>query len=89
MIRSKLVTALAEENAHLPRPDVERVVNVIFDTIIGTLEEGGRVELRGFGAFSVRGRAGPARAQSPHGRRFRLAPRRWPSLRAARSCANV
>ena len=57
MIRSKLVSALAEENAHLARADVERVVSVIFDTIIGTLEDGGRVELRGFGAFSVRGRA--------------------------------
>jgi integration host factor subunit beta len=39
---------------------VERVVNTVLDSMTGALEGGGRVELRGFGAFSVRER--PARA---------------------------
>ena len=58
MIRSELIAKLAEENPHLTNKDVERVVAIILDGICDTLAEGGRVELRGFGAFSVRGRAG-------------------------------
>jgi integration host factor subunit beta len=60
MIKSELVTALAAENPHLTQRDIERVVDVIFERMVKALEEGGRVELRGFGAFSVRSR--PARA---------------------------
>jgi integration host factor subunit beta len=60
MIKSELVTALAAENPHLTQRDIERVVGVIFERMVKALEEGGRVELRGFGAFSVRSR--PARA---------------------------
>ena len=45
---------------HLTQKDIERVVGVILEQMIESLEGGGRVELRGFGAFSVRGR--PARA---------------------------
>ncbi|HEY1560042.1 MAG TPA: integration host factor subunit beta [Caulobacteraceae bacterium] len=60
MIKSELIAALAEENPHLTQRDVERVVNVIFERVINALEDGGRVELRGFGAFSVRSRAARA-----------------------------
>jgi len=60
MIKSELIAALAEENPHLTQRDVERVVGVIFERMTQALESGGRVELRGFGAFSVRSR--PARA---------------------------
>jgi integration host factor subunit beta len=60
MIKSELIAKLAEENPHLTRADVERVVNTVLDSMTGALEGGGRVELRGFGAFSVRER--PARA---------------------------
>ena len=60
MIRSGLIAKLTAENPHLTQKDVERMVSLIFDTIGNALTEGGRVELRGFGAFSVRSR--PARA---------------------------
>ena len=60
MIRSELVEALAQDNPELRAEEVEQVVHVFFDEIAQRLAEGGRVELRGFGAFSVRGR--PARA---------------------------
>jgi integration host factor subunit beta len=60
MIKSELIAKLAEENPHLTQKDVERVVGEVFDRMIRALEDGGRVELRGFGAFSVRSR--PARA---------------------------
>jgi len=59
MIKSELVERLAEKHHNLPQRDVERAVNVVLDAIAGALEDGGRVELRGFGAFSVRHR--PAR----------------------------
>ena len=60
MIKSELIAKLAAENPHLTQRDVERVVGVILDKMTQALEGGGRVELRGFGAFSVRSR--PARA---------------------------
>jgi integration host factor subunit beta len=60
MIKSELIAKLAEENPHLTQRDVERVVTVVFREICEALAVGGRVELRGFGAFSVRSR--PARA---------------------------
>jgi integration host factor subunit beta len=60
MIKSELISALAAENPNLTQKDVEQVVTVIIETVVGALEGGGRVELRGFGAFSVRTR--PARS---------------------------
>jgi len=60
MIKSELIGALAAENPHLTQRDIERVVGVVLERMIQALESGGRVELRGFGAFSVRSR--PARA---------------------------
>ena len=56
MIRSELVTKVAEQNPHLTLRDVEAIVGVIFDSITTALSEGRRVELRGFGAFSIRDR---------------------------------
>ena len=56
MIRSELVQSVAQANPHLNQKDVERGVATIFDAIIGALANGQRVELRGFGAFSTRGR---------------------------------
>lgn len=56
MIKSELIAKLAEENPHLTQRDIERVVGVILERMIQALEEGGRVELRGFGALSVRSR---------------------------------
>ncbi len=56
MIRSELVQALAQENPGLSQRDVEAIVATFFDEIVRRLAENGRVELRGFGAFSTRER---------------------------------
>ena len=56
MIRSELLIALAKDNPGLRAEDVEQVVDIFFDEISQRLAEGGRVELRGFGAFSTRAR---------------------------------
>ena len=53
MTKSELIAYLAEENPHLYQRDVERIVTTIFDEIASALSRGDRVELRGFGAFSV------------------------------------
>lgn len=59
MIKSELVNRVAAANPHLYQRDVENVVNAILDSITEALARGDRVELRGFGAFSVKSR--PAR----------------------------
>ncbi|SES00360.1 integration host factor subunit beta [Tranquillimonas rosea] len=56
MIRSELIQKISEENPHLYQRDVERIVNTIFEEIISAMARGDRVELRGFGAFSVKKR---------------------------------
>ncbi|KAA5601912.1 integration host factor subunit beta [Blastochloris sulfoviridis] len=59
MIKSELVQKIAETNPHLYQRDVETIVNAILDEVTAALARGDRVELRGFGAFSVKAR--PAR----------------------------
>ena len=54
MIRSELIQKIADENPHLTQRHVERIVNTVFEEIIEALSRGERVELRGFGAFSVK-----------------------------------
>ena len=56
MIRSELIQKIADENPHLTQKHVEKIVNTVFDEIIEALALGNRVELRGFGAFSVKAR---------------------------------
>ena len=56
MIRSELIQKIADENPHLYQRDAERIVNTIFNEITDAMAQGNRVELRGFGAFSVKKR---------------------------------
>ena len=56
LIKSKLIQNITDSNPHLFVRDVERIVNTIFNEITQSLAEGKRVELRGFGAFSVQHR---------------------------------
>jgi integration host factor subunit beta len=56
MIKSELVQRIADRNPHLYLRDVEKIINAILDEITNALSHGDRVELRGFGAFSVKHR---------------------------------
>ena len=58
MIKSELIQKIAEDNPHLYQRDVERIVSTVFEEITTALARGDRVELRGFGAFSVKRRDG-------------------------------
>ena len=56
MIKSELIQRISSQNPHLFQRDIEKVVNAILDAMVEALRRGDRVELRGFGAFSVRTR---------------------------------
>ena len=56
MTKSELIFLLAEKNPHLYQRDIERIVSTVFDEVTAALSRGDRVELRGFGAFSVKNR---------------------------------
>lgn len=64
MTKSELVEKLSEEHGLLNRKEAEAVINVIFDGIGNALAQGDRVEIRGFGSFSVRER-GAREARNP------------------------
>jgi integration host factor subunit beta len=70
MIKSELVQRISGQNPHLYQRDVEKIVNAILGEITAAMARGDRVELRGFGAFSVKKR--PARTgRNPRTRRRR------------------
>ena len=56
MTKSELIQRLAEQNPHLYLRDIEKIVEAVFNGISDALANGDRVELRGFGAFSVKHR---------------------------------
>jgi integration host factor subunit beta len=64
MIRSELVKKLEAENPGMTGEEVERIADLFFNQIIQRLAEGGRVEIRGFGAFSTRSR-NPRKGRNP------------------------
>ena len=56
MTKSELIASLAASNPHLTARDVELIVGTVFDEITNALSRGDRVELRGFGAFTIKHR---------------------------------
>ena len=56
MTKSELIAELASANPHLTSRDVELIVSTIFDEVTAALARGERVELRGFGAFTIKQR---------------------------------
>ncbi len=64
MVKSELILRLAELNPHLYHRDIERLVTTFFEEISKSLSNGNRVELRGFGAFSIKERP-PRTARNP------------------------
>ena len=64
MIRSELIKKLEDENPELKAQEIEKIVDLFFNQIVQLLADGGRVELRGFGAFSTRQRD-PRKGRNP------------------------
>jgi integration host factor subunit beta len=90
VIRSELVQKLCDDHPDLTLKEVERVVSAFFDSIIEQLQNGGRVELRGFGAFSSRGRDA-RKGRNPRYRRpgRRRRPSACPISSRARKCGSA
>ena len=88
MIRSELVARVAAENPHLTHADAEKVVATVFNTITEHLETGGRVELRGFGVFSVRHYDGGKRRNPRTGEIIFLDPKSKPFFKIGRALRN-
>jgi integration host factor subunit beta len=84
MLRSELIEALAERNRHLLTSDVEKVVDVVLEEIAKALERGDRVELRGFGAFSVRKRAARLGRNPRTGEQVEVEAKQVPFFRAGK-----
>lgn len=78
MIRSELVAKLAAENPTLSPQDIDRLVSCFFEAISARLADGGRVELRGFGAFSTRARDGRTGRNPRTGDAVKIDPKRVP-----------
>ena len=87
MTKSELIQRLADQNPNLFRRDIERIVSTIFDEISDALHRGGRVELRGFGAFSVKERAERVGRNPRTGNRSMSRRNTCLSSRPARTCA--
>ena len=78
MIRSELVQLLVQDNPGLSVREVEKIVSVFFDDIVDRLAADGRVELRGFGAFSTRARDGRTGRNPRTGETVEVEPKRVP-----------
>jgi integration host factor subunit beta len=84
MTRSELIAELARLNPHLMQRDVEAIVATVFDEITAALARGDRVELRGFGAFSVKGRE-PRVGRNPRtGEPVEVGSKRMPFFKAGK-----
>ena len=84
MLKSELVQRISSQNPHLYQRDIEKVVNAIFDEVVKALRRGDRVELRGFGALSVRLRA-PRQGRNPRtGAAVTVAKKAMPTFRTGK-----
>jgi integration host factor subunit beta len=88
MTKSELVRKLAEANPQLYHHDVEAIVNLIFDQIADALARGDRVELRGFGAFSVKRRGARIGRNPRTGTSVQVAEKHIPFFKAGKQLRN-
>ncbi len=84
MIKSELVQKIADKNTHLYHRDVERIVNKVLDEIVDAMKSGSRVELRGFGAFSVKSRDGRTGRNPRTGESVTVTPKKVPFFKTGK-----
>ncbi|MCB5945865.1 integration host factor subunit beta [Acidocella sp. KAb 2-4] len=84
MTRSELIASLAEDNPHLTVAEVERIVSTLFDEMTAALARGERVELRGFGAFTVKARQARAGRNPRTGETVQVAQKAVPFFKAGK-----
>lgn len=84
MTKSELIQRLAESHPHLYHRDVERIVGTVFEEISAALERGDRVELRGFGTFSVKHRDARVGRNPRTGTAVHVAPKTVPFFKTGK-----
>ena len=85
MIKSELIQRVSAANPHLFQRDVERIINIVLDEITGALARGDRVELRGFGAFTVKHRAARQGRNPRTGETIQIAASNVPGFKAGKA----
>ena len=89
MIKSELVQKIAAQNPHLYHHHVQNVVNAVLTEIMAAMRRGDRVELRGFGAFSVKHRSVRNGRNPRTGPPWLWARKTFHTSRQAKKCASV
>jgi integration host factor subunit beta len=89
MTRSDLVERISEIYPFMHIRNVEKVVSIVMDSIVQTLKDGGRVELRGFGSFSVREREESEGRNPKTGEKVKIPAKRVPFFKAGRQLKNL
>ena len=84
MIKSELIQQLADDNPDLYHRDVEKIVSTVFEEITAALARGDRVELRGFGAFSVKHRDGRVGRNPRTGEQVQVPPKAVPFFKTGK-----
>lgn len=84
MTKSELVQRIAAADPHLHQRDVENIVKALLNAVIAAMERGDRVELRGFGAFSVKRRAARVGRNPRTGAQVDVGQKRYPFFKAGK-----
>jgi integration host factor subunit beta len=84
MIKSELVQKISDKNPHLYHRDIERIVNKVLDDIVFAMKNDARVELRGFGAFSVKSRKGRTGRNPRTGESVTVEPKKVPFFKTGK-----
>lgn len=84
MTKSELIARIAQLNPHLYQSDAEKIVSTIFNEISSCLEKGQRVELRGFGVFSIRSRKARAGRNPRTGEKVSVSAKNVPFFKAGK-----
>ena len=89
MTKSELITYITEKNPHLYQRDVERIITTIFEEITTALSKGDRVELRGFGAFSIKQRNARIGRNPRTGDTVKVSAKRVPYFKTGKQLRNM
>jgi integration host factor subunit beta len=84
MVKSDLARLIKAKNPHLYHRDVETIINAVFDGVADAMVRGERVELRGFGSFTVRHRKARMGRNPRNGASVSVEPKVRPLFRAGR-----
>lgn len=88
MNKSDLIVALAE-NADLPQRKSEEIVNLFFDSMAKALLDGDRIEIRGFGSFTVKDYKGYTGRNPKTGNRIGVAPKKLPFFKTGKDLRDL